>query len=205
MSSENNFTQATQSTSCRIHDHLWGNHQAYSKNQLSDRSYLTKAPPSSHTIKLLPKTIFSSYILYCWKYLGWWYRDCGCWKHTEKNALCLESSSFDFTQKAALYTFLSVATQTKGSFMKYLRHREVFIILTWSAANQSLHAHQHTCSKCIKIIRLFHTDLLKSYMLYRLINCLRFIKSARMIYTANCILIHPNTHSIWLAFKLTLI
>lgn len=96
-------------------------------HQLSDRPYLTKTPSSSHTIKLLLKTIFSSYILYCRKI---WDDDTGgAVKVEKKNTLCLGSSSFDFTHKAALHTFLLVATLIKGQFMNYLRHYEVFIIL----------------------------------------------------------------------------
>ncbi len=43
----------------------------------------------------------------------------GLWelRKKKKKALCLVSSSFDFTKKAALHTFLLVATLLKGPFM----------------------------------------------------------------------------------------
>lgn len=62
---------------------------------------------------------------------------------------------------------------------------------------QPTKASMHT--KCIKKIGVLHTALLKSYVLYGLINCLPFIKSARMIYTANRTH-HPPKHTLNLTY-----
>lgn len=133
---KNNFPQATQSVgNMSLHVIFEGTIKAYSSmNQLSYRPYLTKAPSSLRTIKLLLKTIFSSCILYSWKNLGWWYGGCeSCLeaKHFFQNNRFMSGIlySFDFIHKAALYKLLSITALTKGPFMNHLRHHEVIINL----------------------------------------------------------------------------